>query len=334
MEAATYGSIVDVLHSVSKGNAPVTVLLTVAGIALIGVALRDIFHTLFHPTGSGSISSLAARHVWRLFRRLERRRPQALSLAGPFALLAIIALWTMALTLGWALLLWPHLPGAFLLSSGMAPEENESFIDALYISLVTLATLGYGDITPQADWVRLVSPIQALIGFALITASISWILSIYPVLARRRHLAREVFLLQRIERQQGIEVAELGPETLQDLLMDLTQRVIALRNDFAQLPITYYFHTPDRGSAIEVALVEIAAIARASCRHTSPAVRLHAALLLEALTDLAAHVGEAFLDGVTGSLEEVLGAYLADHGHPQEREVREGDITGEYRAET
>ena len=311
-----------------------TILLTVLGVTLIGVALRDIFHTLFAPTGTGSISSLAARHVWRLFRQLERRRPQALALAGPVALLAIIALWTVALTVGWALLLWPHLPEAFLFSSGMEAEENEGFFDALYLSLVTLATLGYGDITPQTDWVRLIAPLQALVGFALITASISWILSIYPVLARRRHLAREVFLLQRVERRTGSAMSEVDPDTLGDLLMDLTQQVITLRNDFAQLPITYYFHTPDRGSAIEVALPEIAALARASCHHASPAVRLRATLLLEALADLAAHVAETFLDGATGPLEEVLSAYLVDHGHPREREVREGDIAGEYHAET
>ncbi|MBA2278373.1 MAG: two pore domain potassium channel family protein [Chloroflexia bacterium] len=310
-----------------------TVLLTVLGVALIGVALRDIFHTLFAPTGSGSISSLTARHIWRLFRRWARRRPDVLTLAGPLALLLIIALWTLALTIGWALVLWPHLADAFLLSATERPEEDHGFVDAVYISLVTLSTLGYGDITPVSDWMRIVAPLEALIGFALMTASISWILSIYPVLSRRRHLAREVFLLQRTERQTGVTTTNMSQGTLESILMDLTQRTINLRNDLAQFPITYYFHTPDRGSAIEVALLEIAALARASCDHGSPAVRLCAALLLEALTDLATHVGEAFLDRDTGSLDDLLAAYAADHSHPLERDVREGDIAGEYHAE-
>ena len=309
------------------------VLLTVLGVALIGVTLRDIFHTLFAPTGAGSVSSLAARHVWHVFRRVAQRRADLLSLAGPLALLLIIALWTVMLTVGWALILWPHLPDAFLLSATERPEQDHGFVDAVYISLVTLSTLGYGDITPTSDWLRIVAPLEALIGFALMTASISWILSIYPVLARRRQLAREVFLLQRTERATGIATAEIDAGELGGVLMDLTQRTIDLRNDLAQLPITYYFHTPDRGSAIEVALLEIAALAREACRHGSPVVRHRAALLLEALADLAAHVGEAFLDRPTGPLEELLAAYAADHGHPLEREVREGDIAGEYHAE-
>ena len=133
-----------------------------------------------------------------------------MALAGPWILICIIALWALGLSVGWALLIWPYLPEGFHFSSGLDSAQNARFADALYFSLVTMVTLGYGDIVPHTAWLRLLVPLEALIGFVLMTASISWILSLYPVLARRRHLAREVFLIQRSERLGGDQEASDG----------------------------------------------------------------------------------------------------------------------------
>jgi voltage-gated potassium channel Kch len=310
-----------------------TLLLSAVGLALNALALRDIFRTLFAPTGTGALSSFAARHVWRAFRRVERHRPHALALAGPVALLGIIALWALALSVGWALLMWPHLPHGFHFAAGLEAARHAGFADALYLSLVTMVTLGYGDIVPHTTWLRLLVPLEALIGFALVTASISWILSLYPVLARRRHLAREVFLLGRSERRTGIALSGSDGPALAGVLLSLTEQVIGLRNDLAQLPIIYYFHTPDRGSAVEVALLDLAAVARTAHRHEAAAVRFQAALLSEALADYATHVTETFLDRKQERLEAMLAAAAADHGHRIERDVRDAEVTGEVHAE-
>jgi Ion channel len=82
--------------------------------------------------------------------------------------------------------------------------EGGRLVDALNVSLVTLTTLGFGDVTPTDAWLRLLAPIEALLGFGLLTASISWLLLIYPALSRRRSLAYEVALLrQAAERAWG-----------------------------------------------------------------------------------------------------------------------------------
>ncbi len=268
------------------------------------------------------MSSFAARHVWRAFRRFARRRSGMLALAGPLALMCIIALWTLTLTLGWALIIWPHLPDGVLLAPGMDPARNDGFATAFYLSLVTLATLGYGDITPESSWLRVAAPIEALIGFALMTAAISWILSIYPVLARRNHLAREALLLRRSERHGCITLTGTGNQGLDAVLLNLTEQVIAFQNDLAHFPITYYFYNANPHSAIEVALPELASIARDARHDDSPSVRFQATLLLEALTELASYLGETFLEGEAETLEEMLVAYAADHG----REL--SDVTG------
>jgi hypothetical protein len=309
-----------------------TILVTLLGITLNALVLQDIFRTLFVPTGAGALSSFAARRVWRVFRQAEQRRPAVLALAGPLILLCIIAVWAVGLAIGWALIVWPHLPTGFHLATGMDPADHGGFVDALYLSLVTLATLGYGDIVPASGWLRVVVPLEALVGFALGTASISWILSISPVLARRRHLAREVFLLGRSE-QDDLTIVDADPQAVGAVLLSLTEQVIALRNDLAQVPIIYYFHTPDRGSAVEVALLDLLALAQATRRHPATGIRMYSVLLNEALADLATHLAETFLEGKAGTTEEILRAYAADHAHPVDPTTRAADVRGDLHAE-
>ncbi len=250
-----------------------TALPVTAGVFLIAFMLRDIFHTLFHPSSQGPVSSRGIRLLWRLSRRLTRSAPDRLSLAGPLSLLMIIGIWTAAITVGWALIIWPFLPKEFLLSTGMVPSENDSLLDAIYVSLVTLATLGYGEITPQTIWLRIVSPLEALIGFSLITAAISWILSVNPVLSRRRNLAREVALLHHEGRWKAALNDDSSGTMLIGVLQSLTEQVLSARSDYEYTPITYYFRQTDRDAAPDVAYPRLAVIAEQAGLHPSAAVR-------------------------------------------------------------
>src|SRR4051794_14939075 len=170
---------------------------TVLGTALIVLVVRDAFEALFHPEGRMALSRGLMRAVWRVARRLSLRRRERLVLAGPVMLLGTLASWAVLLACGWALVWWPHFPGAFSFASELgAPAEQSSFVDALYLSLVTLGTIGFGDISPAATGVRLLVPLEALVGFGLLTAGVSWLLSVYPALSRRRSLAYEITLLR------------------------------------------------------------------------------------------------------------------------------------------
>lgn len=51
---------------------------------------------------------------------------------------------------------------------GMAGRVELSFQDALYFSLVTQATVGYGDLTPHDDGIRLLTGVQVLAGQILL----------------------------------------------------------------------------------------------------------------------------------------------------------------------
>jgi voltage-gated potassium channel Kch len=150
-----------------------TVLCTLFGVVLIAAVLRDIFQELFTPNVYGRLSHLVSKNLWRAFRRIARHNRRILVLAGPISVTSIIFVWMTLLVTGWAFVIWPHLPQAFLLSTGLAPPNNEGFVSALYVSTVTLTTLGYGDITPTTNWLRMLLPLEALVGFGLLTAAIA-----------------------------------------------------------------------------------------------------------------------------------------------------------------
>lgn len=101
--------------------------------------------------------------TWGIFRRLATVRRSLSVLAGPTIVLSIILSWSALLTLGWALIYWPRLPEKFSFSPGLSPANQDSFVDALYLSLMSLTTVGYGDITPSTDWLRIASTVEALV---------------------------------------------------------------------------------------------------------------------------------------------------------------------------
>jgi hypothetical protein len=289
---------------------------TALGITVTLIVLTDIAQTLFAPAESGSLSAQFAALVWKSVRRISRSHPNRLSVAGSLIMVLTIGLWTVGLTVGGALIYWPRLTEDFLVASGLNLAENESFADAVYVSMVTLGTLGYGDLTPQTTFLRFAMPLQALIGFALFTAAISWIMSVYPALSRQRHLAREVQLLHANEREAGNAVDVLDPVAYGDILKDFANQVVAIRNDLVHHSVTYYFRVNDPDSALTVALPSLHDRARLASAHDSPDVRFQALLLSKALDDLAGYIASSWLPtDHQADTEAVLRAYAEQHLH-------------------
>jgi hypothetical protein len=285
-----------------------TVALTLAGIALIAFAVRDIFETLLHPEGRGPLARGVLGAVWRACRRLRRRR--LLLRAGPLGLLLVVGFWAVLLVLGWALLLWPQL------GDGFRPQEAGStgFWDALHLSLTTLTTLGSPDLVPDEDWLRIITPLEALVGFGLLSASISYLLLIYPALARRRSLAYEVFLLQEAERQADPLPEQLGPAAAEGLYADLTSRVVAVERDLVNLPVTYYFAESDERFSLAAVAPYLLDLARRGSRLKGrEQVRLRAQLLVDALEDLAQTTAGSFPSTRADSTDAIFAAYARDH---------------------
>jgi hypothetical protein len=286
-----------------------TWLATAAGALLVLAALRDVFHTLWHPTRHGGLSRLVMTFIWRLSAHVVlRHRPAGLT--GPLGMVVVVAVWASTMAVGWALVYWPHMPEYFSYAAGLSPGEHAGPFDALYVSLVMLATLGLGDIAPTAGWLRVLAPVEALAGFALLSATVAWILGIYPALARRRALALRLSHLRRSE----VPAAALDSDGGAALLDGLAAAVSVVSVDFMQYPESYYFYDVDDHTSLPVQLGHAVALSEQAAAAAHPDVRLAGAILRTALDDLAVILDDRFLH-TRGSTGRVIIAYAADHGH-------------------
>jgi len=294
----------------------VTLLLSLLGAGLILVALRDIFDTLFHPSGKGMLSRALPRFLWRGVRRIGGRYPLAQELCGPVTLLAVIASWAALLAIGWAFVFWPHLARGFLLAPGLSASAQGGFIDALYISLVTLTTLGYGDITPTSSWLKVLVPFEALVGFGLLTASLSWVISLYPAFSRHRSLAHEVNLVREAESETELGVRQMDAVAAEQMLGSLTTQLIAVQTDLIHFPISYYFRSSKERFELSVAMPYLLRVAQeGDSADYAPGVRMRASMLRGAIEDFSDTVGARFLDLPSASSAKVLRAYARDNLH-------------------
>ena len=235
---------------------------------------------------------------------------RAIAVGGPLALALVVVVWAVLLVAGFALLYLPHVPSSFTGPPEHAGDPATPL--AVSFSLVTLSTLGYGDMTPSSDGLQLLAPLEALVGFGLLSASIAWLLSIHPVLARRRSLAYDVTLLARAERETGL--------TAEDELQELHRRVVEVERDLDAYPITLYFAELDPRFSLASALPVLSSLLdRLEETELRAAARLHAAVLREALDDLGDTIGAFPGFGGLGR-REALARYAEHHsppnGHP------------------
>ncbi|KAA6436297.1 two pore domain potassium channel family protein [Agrococcus sediminis] len=284
-------------------------VLTVVGILLILLGLWDVIHTLLHPGGRGSISRAVLAAVWSVSKLLRHRLGSAVGAAG---MVLVIGAWVVMQGLGWALIYLPHLPEGFSYAPGVDFSDYAPLAEALYVSFVTLTTLGYGDVLAIDPWIRAGAPFEALTGFALLTAAMTWFSQIYPPLSRRRALALQ--LSGMADARYAASVSALDAATLARVLDELTERVADVRLDFEQHAEGFYFREGRLEFALARQLPYVFELLDAAMARPEVGVRLSAARLARALEELGATLRSQYL-GRGDSVREVLSAYAADHGH-------------------
>jgi hypothetical protein len=286
----------------------------VIGLALIGAALHDMFHTLFHPSGRGAMAEFISFRLWRVWRQLFTAQHSRLSLAGPVAFLATVFVWALMIVLGFALIYHPFLGREFVMAPGLDIRDHQTFFDGFNVSLGSLISLG-GDFNTNSRWLRFAMGLEAVAGFVLLTASLSWVLSIYPVLEYRRSAAHRLSLLHYAHGFERVGISAIPERETERLVIGLAADLTKIRNDLAQFPITYYFHEDDPQSAWPGALPLAMDIAqRANSPDSSETVRLAGIVLQGAIHDFLSLIAQWFLQ-MPGeqNQEKLLAAYAADH---------------------
>ena len=287
---------------------------TVSGVVLILLALRDIFDVLFHPLGRGMVARRVVRGIAALVRRAPRGAGTLGLLAGPLSYIAVVGTWATLLAVGWALVFWPQLPQGFTFDPGLDPATHSGFIDALYVSLVNLTSLGYGDISPASSLLRILGPIETMFGLGLLTAGISWLLSIYGAISRRDSLAHEVHLAKEAEERLGEKLADADPQLLETMLAGFSEQLIRARRDLIHFPIVHYFRTEDEERALAGLLPFLGSLAdEAGEESRSHSLRVRAEILRMAIDDFAETL-RTRLRFEGESTDETLRNYQNDHG--------------------
>jgi hypothetical protein len=291
----------------------VPTLLTVIGFAIIAIPIVDIFQTLFHPAGRGTLSDWTAHIIWKIFRKIAKLRRGVLTFAGPTAILTIIVKWAGLTILGFSFIYWAHIQNDFSFSQQMDRASHVTFWGAFDYSLSALITQTEG-FYPKSIWLHFISGIEAIIGFGLLTASVSWLLSIYPVLEAQRSVAHRATLLHEAEKQTGLDLLEDKTGQVSSWLLALAGDLAGLRNQMSQFPIVYYFNVGEKPTAIAGILPYLAELAdRAVNTSNAPAFRLAGTTLGGAVKDFANLLAELFLHMPENNEAEILLAYAREH---------------------
>ncbi|MDP9888264.1 potassium channel family protein [Pseudarthrobacter enclensis] len=289
------------------------VLFTAVGAALILLMVADVFLTLLYPHGSGPVGRTIMRAFWRVSSKVHGG---ASSIAAPLAMAAVIAAWAALAAVGWALLYLPHLPDGFSYSNGI--PRHADFAEALYISLVALSTAGFGEIVAIHPVLRLVMAFQAVAGFGLLTATVSWILQTYPALSRRRALAHQLNLFREAVGPSGL--ASLDPRHAAVLLESMAENVAAVSIDLLSFNETYYFHEVEQRGSLPATLAYAHGLASEAQGSHNPELRFAGRMLYAALDDLAEVLRGKF-GHVGNTSSDVFDHYELHHRHrrPPER---------------
>src|SRR2546423_261081 len=167
-------------------------LLTAAGVVLLLVVTYDVYDTILHARSrSGPLSESLYRTIWWLARavaaRLKRaRRHRTLNAVGPLLLPSVLITYVALLVVAFALIYTPRMPAQFAVAQG---SVTGPWWDSVYFSGITLITVGYGDIAPHTPFMRLVALVEGASGFALISLGVTYLITVYSALERKRIIA-------------------------------------------------------------------------------------------------------------------------------------------------
>ncbi len=158
------------------------------GLFFLAIVLWDAYETILLPRrlpGDIRLSRLVLRSIWKIWRALGRRirarnqRELFLSFYAQLSLIVLFGVWAVGLIVGFASLHWAlgsrlHVPPGL---SGIAAD--------LYMSGTTFFTLGLGDVVPLTHFARLLTVLEAGIGFGFLALVISYVPVLYQFFSRR-----------------------------------------------------------------------------------------------------------------------------------------------------
>ena len=218
------------------------------GASLVLLALYDILVTILHPYVQGTISARYYRLVWRTVRGLSlllpiHQRRTLLSWILPLAVATLLLLWTLLLIVGFALIYLPQI--------GRTPSfspigVHAGFVEAVYFSGQCLTSIGFGDMVPRTDDLRLVSVGEGICGLLVVGVAAAYILTVFPSLSMLNGLA--VTLNEETDgRPDAVPMVQRylsagALEALAQRCRELSIQLMVLGESHTAHPVLFYAH--------------------------------------------------------------------------------------------
>lgn len=282
------------------------ILIPIVGVLMIVLLTMDVFFTVFHAQGQGGpLTRRLCRVVWSATRSLGQRRDgskreRVLALGGPVLVVTTLLLWVVLLVVAYTLVYYPWIT-TFLTSPG---SLRTPWVEALYYSGYTAATLGLGDLVAEPEMLRLVTVLEAFGGFALLSVSTSYFLAVYRELIAMQSLAIDISGLFSAGEDQVVEFTRNeGYEALARWSEQLSSGLSRVLVSHHQYPVLHYFRPREETRALPVQLGALLRLrGLVATDHGSPALatlRRHPSYLalMDSLESYLAGVDEYFIPG-------------------------------------
>jgi len=246
------------------------------GALVIVCALLDIFLTVLYAkigahgasrAGAGIISLRVARAVWWLFRHLSGRLPfnrdAIWSFCGAVTVVCLVLVWSTLLAVGAALMLHPALGEGVRSSS--SPHVRD-FISALYVGGSSLSIASSSDFYPQTGFYRLLYLVNALIGTASISVTITYVMQIYSAVQQRNALGLSMCTMTKGTADSAVLLAGLGPQGRFDsgytIVANLAAQLTAVKEAHHLYPLLFFYRPYQPANSIpQIAFIALDMVA-------------------------------------------------------------------------
>ena len=247
-----------------------------AGALVILCTLLDIFLTALYAkigahgasrAGAGIISLRVARATWWLFRHITGRLPvnrdAAWSFCGAVTVVCLVLVWSALLALGAALMLHPALGEGVRSSS--SPHVRD-FLSALYVGGSSLSIASSSDFYPQTGFYRLLYLVNALIGTASISVTITYVLQIYSAVLQRNALSLSLYVMTKNTADPAVLLCGLGPQGRFDagytIVANLGSQLTAVKEAHHLYPLLFFYRPYQPANSIpQIAFIALDMVA-------------------------------------------------------------------------
>ncbi|MBV9459729.1 MAG: hypothetical protein JO141_19725 [Bradyrhizobium sp.] len=224
----------------------------VLGVAVVGLALRDVFDTVVVPGESRGALRVARRLLFAMlpvWKRVRRGKSGVSTSFAPAVLMASFVVWMALLLVGFGLV-------AHGLGSWFSPPAD-SFEQAAFIAGSALATVGLSGIEAHgpARWVLVAS---GLCGLAVLTMAVTYLIEVQEGIARRDAGVLKITTtsgqppsaLRLLERYADLD----APEEMRRALYDGRDWCASVLQSHASHPSLVYFRSVGTGAGWPAAL--------------------------------------------------------------------------------